>query len=365
MLIACKHVSVTPTPFPQKGRIELNQRILGVIDATTYKQEIEDLTVHRSLAAVPFASRYRLIDFVLSNMVNSEIESVAIFPKYQYRSLMDHLGSGKQWDLNRKKDGLFFFPSPHLHNEYDEFGSFRQFSDHIDFFLRSTQEYAVITNSHTVCNIDYKLFLDRHLENGCDITEVTKDGKSLQMYIMSTKLLVDLINDKEQTGSKTVADVIIENRNNLTICDYEFTGYAAIIDSISSYYKHSMDMLNPTIWNEIFLKNRPILTKAKDEPPTKYGKDAVVKNSLIANGCKIEGYVENSIIFRGVHIGKDTVIKNSVIMQKSQIGDHCLLESVIADKDVKVLQSSKLNGSALEPSILRKSTTNQGAMMNS
>lgn len=338
--------------------------MLGIIDATAYKPEIEDLTLHRSLAAVPFASRYRLIDFVLSNMVNSDIESVAIFPKYQYRSLMDHLGSGKQWDLNRKKDGLFFFPSPHLHNEYDEFGSFRQFSDHIDFFLRSTQEYAVITNSYTVCNIDYKQVLDRHLDNGCDITEVSKDGKSLQMYVMSTKLLVDLIQDKEQTGTKTLADVIVENRNNFTICDYEFTGYAAVIDSLSSYYEHSMDMLNPKIWHEIFLKNRPILTKAKDEPPTQYGKDAVVKNSLIANGCKIDGYVENSIVFRGVHIGKDTVIKNSVIMQKSQIGDHCILDHVIADKDVKVLTSSQINGTALLPFVLRKRTI-QGAMMNS
>jgi glucose-1-phosphate adenylyltransferase len=338
--------------------------MLGIIDATAYKPEIEDLTLHRSLAAIPFASRYRVIDFVLSNMVNSEIESVAIFPKYQYRSLMDHLGSGKQWDLNRKKDGLFFFPSPHLHNEYDEFGSFRQFSDHIDYFLRSTQEYAVITNSHTVCNIDYKQVLQSHLKNGCDITEVTKDGKSLQMYIMSTKLLVDLIQTKEQSGYQTLTDVIIQKRNHVTICEYSFTGYVAIIDSMSSYYKHSMDMLNPSIWNGIFLKDRPILTKAKDEPPTKYGKDAVVKNSLIANGCKIEGYVENSIIFRGVYIGKGTVVKNSVIMQKSQIGDQCLLENVIADKDVKVLNSSKINGTESMPSILRKRTI-QGELMNS
>jgi glucose-1-phosphate adenylyltransferase len=342
----------------------LNHKILGVIDDTAYKPEIEDLIVHRSLAAMPFASRYRLIDFVLSNMVNSEIESVAIFPKYQYRSLLDHIGSGKQWDLNRKKDGLFFFPSPHLHNEYDEFGSFRQFSDHIDYFLRSTQEYTVITNSYTVCNIDYTEVLNYHLENGCDITEVSKDGKSLQMYVMSTKLLVDLIKNKEQTGYKTLSDVISENRNNFTICDYDFTGYTAVIDSISSYFKHSLELLNPMVWHEIFIKDRPILTKAKDEPPTKYGKNAVVKNSLIANGCKIDGYVENSIIFRGVHIGKDTVIKNSVIMQKSQIGDHCLLENVIADKEVKVIHSSQINGTVSFPYILRKRTI-QGAMMNS
>lgn len=337
--------------------------MLGIIDATAYKPEIENLTLHRSLAAIPFAGRYRVIDFILSNMVNSAIESVAIFPKYQYRSLMDHLGSGKQWDLNRKKDGLFFFPSPHLHNQYDEFGSFRQFSDHIDFFLRSTQEYAVITNSHTVCNIDFNQVLNRHLENGCDMTEVRKDGSSLQMYILSTKLLLDLISDKEKTGLGTLTDVINQHKNQLTICEYEFTGYTAVIDSITSYYKHSMDMLKPAIWSEIFLKSRPILTKAMDEPPTKYGKDSKVKNSLIANGCNIEGHVENSIIFRGVHVGKDTVIKNSVIMQKSQIADNCSLDHVIADKEAKVVDAAEIKGSTILPFVLRKRTT-QGVLVN-
>ncbi|WP_029878514.1 sugar phosphate nucleotidyltransferase, partial [Bacillus subtilis] len=105
-----------------------NNQMLGVIDETTYKHSLQDLTAQRSLGAIPFAGRYRLIDFMLSNMVNADIRSVAIFPKYRYRSLMDHLGAGKEWDLHRKKDGLFFFPSPHLHHEYDEFGSFRQFS---------------------------------------------------------------------------------------------------------------------------------------------------------------------------------------------------------------------------------------------
>lgn len=340
------------------------QKMLGIIDATTYKKEIEELTVNRSLAAVPFAGRYRLIDFTLSNMVNSEIDSVAIFPKYQYRSLMDHIGSGKQWDLNRKRDGLFFFPSPHLHDEYDEFGSFKQFSDHIDYFLRSRQEYAVITNSFTVCNIDYKNVLERHLEVGCDITQVTHEGKPLQMYLMSTKLLVELIHDYNQSGYLTLAELITDDRHNLVKCDYEHQGYVAIIDSIQSYFKHSMEMLKPEVWQQVFLKNRPILTKVKDEPPTKYEKGARVNNSMIANGCMIEGTVENSIIFRAVHIGKDTVIKNGIIMQKTQIKDSCVLENVIFDKDVKVARGVQLIGSSQSPAILRKGTL-QGELMNS
>ncbi|MGG3887710.1 sugar phosphate nucleotidyltransferase [Metabacillus fastidiosus] len=339
--------------------------MLGIIDATTYKKEIEDLTINRTLAAVPFAGRYRLIDFVLSNMVNSDIESVAIFPKYQYRSLMDHLGSGKQWDLNRKKDGLFFFPSPHLHDQYDEFGSLRQFSDHMTYFLRSQQKYAVITNSYTVCNIDFKDVLERHLSMGCDITEVTHEGKPLQMYIMSTELLISLIEGNIQKGSfQTLAEIIGENLQGLTICQYEHHGYVAVIDSITSYYKHSLEMINPDVWQELFIKDRPILTKPKDEPPTKYSEDAVVKNSLIANGCIIEGHIENSIIFRGVRVGKGTVIKNSIVMQRTQIGENCNLDSIVFDKDVKIFDNIQLAGSKYSPHILRKGTT-QGVLIES
>lgn len=339
--------------------------MLGIIDATTYKKEIEDLTINRTLAAVPFAGRYRLIDFVLSNMVNSEIESVGIFPKYQYRSLMDHLGSGKQWDLNRKKDGLFLFPSPHLNDQYDEFGSLRQFSDHITYFLRSQQEYAVITNSYTVCNIDFRNVLNRHLDMGCDITEVTHDGKPLQMYIMSTKLLISLIEGNIKEGSfQTLAEIVADNRQGLTICQYEHKGYVAVIDSIASYYKHSLEMINPDVWQELFIKDRPILTKPKDEPPTKYSDSAVVKNSLIANGCVIEGHIENSIIFRGVRVGKGTVIKDSIVMQRTEIGENCSLENVVFDKDVKIIDDIQIVGSTYSPYILRKGTI-QGALIGS
>lgn len=342
----------------------MNQRMLGIIDATTYTNAIEDLTVNRSMAAVPFAGRYRLIDFILSNMVNSDIDSVAIFPKYQYRSLMDHLGSGKQWDLNRKRDGLFFFPSPHLNDQYSEFGSIRQLSDHIDYFLRSKQEYAVIANSYTVCNIDFKDVLAKHVKMGCDITEIRKDGESLQMYVMSTKLLLNLIHDNNQTGYKTIAQVIMDNTHKLMICDYEFDGYVAIIDSTESYYRHSLEMLKPEVWQQLFLTNRPILTKVKDEPPARHGQNAIVKNSMIANGSVIEGHVENSIIFRAVHIGKGTVVKNGIIMQKSQIGDDCVLENVVLDKDVKVGSGIELKGTSDLPVVLRKGTV-QGALMKS
>ncbi|AKS39348.1 glycogen biosynthesis protein glgD [Anoxybacillus gonensis] len=340
----------------------MGKLMLGVIDATTYKSEMSDLTLQRSIAAVPFAGRYRLIDFVLSNMVNSGIESVAIFPKYQYRSLMDHLGSGKNWDLNRKRDGLFFFPSPDL--PISHIGSFQHFQQHIDYFLRSTQKYALICNSYTVCNIDYEEVLRRHITNGCDITRVCYRGKSLDMFILETSLLLDLIANQQRNQYRSIVDVVSDEGNGLTVCDYEYDGYVAVIDSIERYFHHSLELLQPDVWKQLFLKGRPIYTKVKDEPPTKYTSYACVHNAMVANGCIIEGEIENSIISRAVKIGKGTVVRSSIIMQKSQIGDHCHLEYVIVDKDARIGDGIKLIGTPNQPIVIRKGTI-QGALMKS
>ncbi|MCY8463703.1 glucose-1-phosphate adenylyltransferase subunit GlgD [Bacillus atrophaeus] len=342
----------------------INNQILGVIDETTYKHSLQDLAAQRSLGAIPFAGRYRLIDFMLSNMVNADIRSVAIFPKYRYRSLMDHLGAGKEWDLHRKKDGLFFFSSPHLHHEYDEFGSFRQFSDHLDYFHRSSQQYAVITNSHTVCNIQFKYVLKRHQEAGCDITEVYQDGQSLQIYLMSSKLLKDLIYGHTEKGYKTIQEAVEKESSTLTVCPYEYSGYAAVIDSVEKYYLHSMQLIQPSFWQQVFLPQLPIYTKVKDEPPTKYGKHSAVRNSLVANGCVLEGEVENCILFRGVHVGKGTKLKNCIIMQKTQIGEDCVLEQVISDKDVRIGNATEAAGTIEQPLVLKKGLV-QGELMNS
>lgn len=343
----------------------MNKKLLGVIDATTYYDNLEDLLTHRSLAALPFAGRYRLIDFVLSNMVNSGIRSVAIFPKYQYRSLMDHLGSGKNWDLDRKRDGLFFFPSPSVEQDHNKIGPFNHFAANLDFFYRSTQEYSLIANSYTVFNMDFAPLLEQHIQSGCDITEIHHfDGRPMEMYLVKTSLLIHLIESREETGYTCIKDVADDRTSPFTICHFVYDGYAVMIDSIQNYFSTSMDLLQSSIWRQLFIKEHPIFTKVKDEPPTQYKKDSLVKNSMIANGCIIEGTVENSIISRGVKIGKGTVIKNSIIMQKCQIEDNCYLDSVILDKDVKIEQGTQLTGTRNKPFVIRKGTK-QGALMNS
>jgi glucose-1-phosphate adenylyltransferase len=343
----------------------LRRKLLGVIDATTFHEDLEDLLTHRSLAALPFGGRYRIIDFVLSSMVNSGIRSVAIFPKLQYRSLMDHLGSGKNWDLNRKRDGLFFFPSPIIDTMGNRIGSFDHFAANLDYFYRSTQEYAIIANCYTVVNMNYRELLDWHINSGCHITALHhNDGRPLEMYLIKTSLLMQLIETRHKTGYTCMKDVVNDLHHDYSICHYNYSGYAVMIDSIQNYYTASMKLIDSNVWKQLFLKEQPIFTKVKDEPPTKYMNGSEVKNAMIANGCLIHGTVLNSIISRGVKIGKGTVIKNCIIMQKCQIEDNCYLDSVILDKDVKVEASTTLIGSSVSPYVIRKGTK-QGALMNS
>ncbi|WP_026693566.1 sugar phosphate nucleotidyltransferase [Peribacillus kribbensis] len=340
----------------------MNKNILGVIDATTYLDPLKELTEQRVLAALPFGGRYRLIDFVLSSMVNSGITSVGVFPKYHYRSLMDHLESGKNWDLNRKRDGLFFFPAPNLDIPFQHIGSFQCFSYHLDYFRRSSQDYAVVSNCYTILNIDFCEILDKHIENGCDITQVVHKGKPLEVYLLKRELLIDLIVQRDITGYQCLYDALEDPHIPYQVCNYEYEDYCVMIDSIQSYYETNLELLNPFNWKKLFKESQPIFTKVKDEPPTKYTRNSLVKNSMVANGCIINGHVENSIISRAVKIGKGSVVKNCVIMQKSNIGENCVLESVILDKDVRIEDGVELRGTADHPIVIKKGTV-QGVLM--
>ncbi|HJV31013.1 MAG TPA: sugar phosphate nucleotidyltransferase, partial [Bacillales bacterium] len=228
----------------------MKKKLLGIIDATIYHKELEELLAHRSLAALPFGGRYRIIDFVLSNMVNSGISSVAIFPKLQYRSLMDHLESGKNWGLNRKRDGLFFLPSPHIDIDQNKNGSFHSFAANLDFFRRSCQEYTLITNCNTVFNMNFRTMLERHIKSGCDITEVHhQDGRSLGMYVLKTSLLIELIQTRHKLGYTGMEDVVNDIRHHYDVSRYIYNGYAIMIDSIQTYFSTSMELLQSDVWN--------------------------------------------------------------------------------------------------------------------
>ncbi|KIL48171.1 sugar phosphate nucleotidyltransferase [Jeotgalibacillus soli] len=337
-------------------------RLLGVIDAATSVKGLQDLSLNRSVASIPFAGRYRFIDFILSNMVNSGVESVAIFPRHQYRSLMDHIGSGKNWDLDRKRDGLFFFPPYFEPNENSNVGSFDRLEQHLDFFERSHQDYILIANSYTIASIDLNEALAEHLIQDNDITEITTSSRSLEMYILKKSLLIELIQNRKNSQFISISDVATQPLHHYKIGGYEHHGYAAVMDSIDAYFKHSMDLLDHSIWSQLFSTDRPVFTKVKDEPPTRYSAESVVTNSMVANGGIIHGRVDSSIVSRAVKIGNHSVVKNCIVMQKSQIGENCHLEYVILDKDVRIQDGVTLKGTSDKPLVLRKGAVREMAV---
>lgn len=352
--------------------------LLGVVNLIHEAEEMGSLTANRCLATVPFGGRYRLIDFTLSSMVNSGVSKVAVFAHTKFRSLMDHIGAGTHWDLHRKGNGLFVLP-PSMEDQTDfGKGDLYHFYRHRDYFTRSQEEYVVVSRSHMVSNVDFAKVLEDHKQRGADITVVCKqspegvpglarkvrvneagriaemqdhygrlasDILSMEMYVMSKELLLDLVESSLAKGQDhLVRHAILSNLGHLTVNAYLHEGWLGVINNVSGYYRHSMELLRPDVWRELFFRSGPIFTKVKDEPPTRYHGSANVVHSLIANGCDIEGTVENSILFRGVKIHKGAVVRNSIVMQNGIVGQNGTLENCILDKEVEIRPLQHLRG---------------------
>ena len=323
---------------------------LGLVFSNIHDNSIPELTQERTMGSIPFCGRYRLVDFALSNMVNSGITKVGIITKSNYQSLMDHLGSGKDWDLSRKQGGLHILPPFGLKENILYNTRLEALRGAKNFISRSREEYVVMTDCDIVANMNYDEILQEHIEKKSDITLVyvkkefldvkeqknntvldldangrvnaiyfdpLLDGK-LNLYtnvcILKRTLLETLISDAfAHNYNHFGQDILARNVNNLRINSYEHKGYFMVVKTLLSYYTESLKFLDKSIRDEVF-KKVDIFTKVKDSAPTKYGANAVIKNSLVADGCTIEGTVENSIIFRGVKIGRGTIVRNSILM---------------------------------------------------
>jgi len=363
--------------------------VMGVINLINEPDDLEELTYHRAVASVPFGGRYRLIDFMLSSMVNSGIRNVALFAHAKYRSLMDHVGSGKSWDLARKRNGLFFLP-PSIEEVQESLkGDLFHFHKNKDYFLRSSSDYVVLARSHMVCNIDLAEVVAYHKESKADITLVYKEDKtqdtarcrrvqtnaegritvlqdhfgrsdsdkvSMEIYVLKKDLLLDLVETSLAQGyDHFVRNALMRNLDRLNVYGYPFKGYLAVVNSIPAYFRHSLNLLDPEVYQQLFFQPAPILTKVKDEPPTKYTSRARVRNSLIANGCVIDGSVENCILFRGVKVNAGAQLKNCIILQNGLVMERSVLQNVILDKDVRITNDTTLIGDPKAPYIAEKS----------
>lgn len=360
---------------------------MAILSLNEDDSNIKSLTKSRPLASIPVGGRYRIIDFILSNLVNSDIHNVGILTQSKTRSLIDHLGSGKSWDLDRKLQGLFIFNSDTVNSNLSDI---EMLGNNLEYLYRSQQEYVLLSSSNMVCNINIemaaKFFEDsgsditviyKNVEDGCSnfedcsILNINEDGKvisvgrnigsqnsislSMDMFIMKRELLIEIVNKCIQTGFYTsIRQWIYKNTDKLNINAFKFTGYLRCVNSITSYYKLNMDMLNPDTNKELFFKNGPIYTKVKDEAPTMYCYGSVVHNSLIANGCIIEGTVENSVLARRISVGKGAIIRNCIILQNCKIREKAVLENVIIDKNSTIEEFKELKGDIEHPLVIEK-----------
>ena len=287
----------------------MKNKALCVIDGTNTSQSLQNLLNQRCVAALPFAGRYRLIDFALSNAVHSGITNVSIFPDGDYHSLSDHIRSGKFWGLDRKVDGLFLLPPKKEVSDVVNTLTFARIRGYIEYIMRSRQQYVVMYHANIITSIPFEKLLQSHIESKADVTQVYYRNRSVGIFVLSREYLIDLILRYEISPYQTVTD-LVEMCDGLKVNHYHHSTYTRTIESIVSYYRANLDMLHYEYGFQIFLLERPVLTKTKDESPTFYKKQADVSNSLIANGCNIEGKVENCIIFRDVTIKRGAVVKN-------------------------------------------------------
>lgn len=363
--------------------------MMSILFASGNESKLNELTLHRTTASLPFGGRYRLIDFTLSNLVNSGITQIGIVTRSNYQSLMDHIRQGRDWDLNRKNGGLSVFP-PFVYNSSREVykGKIEAIYSILNFLNRSKEDYVVISNCNLAANLDFDEILARHIESGAVITTVChkgftttssrvviekdEQGKvtdiyeteyagneekliSLNIYIVKKDELIELVQRAYAHGLVDFEkDILFKLASDGKVYAHEVGGYAAIIDDVKTYYAESMNLLKFDIREALFGQEGKIYTKVKDSVPTVYKDGAKVTNSLLADGCVINGTVENSILFRNVRIEEGAVVRNSIVMENGIVGKNSSLQYAITDKDVTISDDRNISGFITYPIVIVK-----------
>lgn len=363
-----------------------NEEALAIIFANSYDALIPEMVSERLMASIPFAGRYRLCDFLISSMVHSGIDNISLIVKKNYHSLMDHLGSGQEFDLARKNGGINIVP-PYAQKQIKVYEGRVEAIESLKGYLRKcTQKYVIMADANYVFNFDFMELIEAHKNTGADITamyrkqEVPKvflrpngnndemyytfdidDGRikkiyinamdmgkvnfGMNIYIMEKEKLIRIVDDAFVHGySYFTRDLMAANTDSLNIQAYEYTGYASQITDMKSYFEENMKLLDEDNREALFKSGNSIYTKIRDDNPTRYINGSKAKNVMVADGCVIEGTVENSILSRGVKIGKNAKVKNCILLQDTVIEDGANLEYVITDKNVRVSRNRSLTG---------------------
>lgn len=373
--------------------VSSNANALGVIFANSYDNLVPELVAERTMASIPFAGRYRMIDFTLSNMANSGVDNVSIIVRKNYHSLMDHLGAGREWDLTRKRGGLNIIP-PFAERSVKLYsGRVDALASVLTWLAAQKERYVILSDSHIAMNFNFNKLLEAHINSGADVTMVYNraeipDGArndnytirmdangrvtellsndyrpgmqnlSMNLYVIERESLIQLVRDAAVRGLVYFErDILARNLSLLNVQAYEFTGYAARLADMKSYFDENMRLLQPGNVDQLFDSANPIYTKIRDDNPTRYISGSKVKNSLLADGCVIEGEVENSVLFRGCVVKKGAVVKNSVLMQDTIVEENCSVEYVVTDKNVHITTGKQLCGTDSFPVFVAKNHT--------
>lgn len=376
--------------------VKSNSSVVGIIFPNSYDALIPELVSVRLMASIPFASRYRIIDFALSSMTHSGIDNISVIVNKNYHSLMDHLGSGREWDLVRKNGGLHIFP-PFAEKQVGGpyVGRASALASILDFLKDQKEKYVIMSDTNVVVNFDFNAMLQAHIDSGADMTiayneqEIpeellnypandqifyytfdTEDGRirkvyinaksdgvqkmSMNIFVIDRELLIDIINTAYMQGrSFFMRDVVMPQLGKLNVQAYKFTGYVARISGMKSYFEENMKLLDDYNLDALF-STAPIYTKIRGDNPTRYTDGAKVQNVMAADGCVIEGEVENSVIFRGVKIGKGAKVKNCILMQDTVIESGADVEYLITDKNVTITAGKNMKGTDTFPVYIEK-----------
>ena len=372
---------------------------LGIIFPNSYDSLVPELVNVRLMASIPFASRYRIIDFILSSMTHSGIDNISVVVNKNYHSLMDHLGSGREWDLVRKNGGLHIFP-PFAEKQVGGpyVGRAGALANLLDFLKSQKEKYVIMADTNIVVNFDFNAMLQAHMDSGADLTiayneqELPKElldyqtsdqifyytfdieegrirkvsinpktegvqNTAMNIFVIGRELLIDLVSTAYMEGkSFFMRDVIMPQLGKLNVQAYKYTGYVARICGMKSYFEENMKLLDDYNLDALFA-SAPIYTKIRGDNPTHYKDGAKVKNVMMADGCVIEGEVENSVIFRGVTVGKGAKIKNCILMQDTVVEAGANVEYLITDKNVTITAGKEMKGTDTFPVYIEKYKT--------
>lgn len=378
--------------------VNSNANALGIIFPNSYDSMVPELVGDRLMASIPFAGRYRMVDFILSSMVNSGIDNISLIVRKNYHSLMDHLGSGREWDLTRKNGGLNIVP-PFAEKTVKVYnGRVEALASILQFLKSQKEKYVVMADTNLAVNFDFKAFIDAHIASGADVTmayteemvpesmlesqasinsmyyNLDLDGTrvkeihinsraiglqkmSMNIYIISREMLINQVREAYIRGYVYMErDILAPNLDSLNVQAYKYDGYLARIHDIRSYFEENMKLLDEKNLDALF-SGGPIYTKIRDDNPTRYINGSKAKNIMAADGCVIGGEVENSVFFRSVKIGKGAKVKNCVLMQDTVIEAGASVENIITDKNVTITSGKEVKGTDTFPVYIAKNQT--------